>query len=95
MAASLMAVVLVRALLLASQCQFFLTDREGRQLLTNQTSRMDAPDSFSEAILTRNELLGSKENARLDQIKKVLDVADHWTSKLPSIVNLLVPSTPL
>jgi hypothetical protein len=90
MAASLMAVVLVRALLLASQCQFFLTDREGRQLLTNQTSRMDALDS---PILTRNELLGSNEEARLDLIKQTFETRRQWASKLSSMVNPLLPST--
>jgi hypothetical protein len=60
---------------LLTQCQFFLVQPSARELLVNQTALSTTPPEqfpLSDAIVTRNQLLGLPERASLEPIEEGL-----------------------
>jgi hypothetical protein len=75
MAVSQTAIELLKVYLLMTHCQFFLVQPSARELLVNQTALSTPPEQFplSDAIVTRNQLLGLPERASLEPIKEGLE----------------------
>jgi hypothetical protein len=74
MAVSQTAIELLKVYLLMTHCQFFLVQPSARELLVNQTALSTPPEQFplSDAIVTRNQLLGLPERASLEPIREGL-----------------------
>jgi hypothetical protein len=75
MTVSQTAIELVKIYLLLTHCQFFLVQPSARGLLVNQTALSTTPPEqfpLSDAIITRNQLLGLQERASLERIQEGL-----------------------
>jgi hypothetical protein len=75
MAVSQTAIGLLKIYLLLTRCQFFLVQPSARELLVNHAAQSTTPPErfpLSDAIVTRNQLLGLPEKASLEPIKEGL-----------------------
>jgi hypothetical protein len=68
MAVSQTAIELLKVYLLLTRCQLLLVQPSARELLVNQTALSTPPEQFplSDAIVTRNQLLGLPERVSLE-----------------------------
>jgi hypothetical protein len=82
MAAGL-AVEVVRLFLLTTLCKFFFVDPASRNVLTNQTSKLDKIPHCGESIITRSSLLGFEETADLKTVSNLVNECHPVISKSP------------
>jgi hypothetical protein len=66
-------IAVVKALLLATSCQFFLTDPVDRKHLTNETVHHPRPYFLTPTILTRGDILGRPERADLGPVEELIE----------------------
>jgi hypothetical protein len=74
-------IAVVKALLLATSCQFFLTDPVDRKYLTNEPAHPPRPYYLTPTILTRGDILGRPEQADLGPVEDLIDGSLEHVSK--------------